>query len=481
MIKKTICLLLLCFCLTNANTDGKITIQRFGNTVVAYHDFQKQTLFFNSQQTNMNTSAQSNLESRTTIETDKPVYLHSTLQTSLTTIAEDSFMQVSDVESNALVVAVIDSGIDLNNNILQAYLYENANEIPNNLIDDDGNGYIDDVNGINLVNTNSTPQDDLGHGTLISGIIAKNGMGNAIIMPIKAFNDQGISSQFAIATAINYAVAMGADIINCSFGYSYYTEILRLAINNAIENGVIVIASAGNNGKEENIYPAALPGVIAVSALNSDDHLASFSNYGSHIDISCLGVDITSTYLSNQYAKTSGTSISSGYISGIIPYVFSLIDSNSMDQAFSNKAIDLVDPLGTGDNLVGWDKFSGNGKLDISSLVEPQAASANISLSVSSLLNYPNPILNTSGTEFGYYLNQNANVRVNVYSLFGKELWSTSIISGTTGGNSGYNKVSFNCYSNNGQHLPNDTYIVLIYAETNTEKTLARHLFTVAR
>ena len=481
MIKKIGMLFLLGICFSNVDSDGSITIQKFGNTIIAYNNYQKHTLFFTQNADTAKTKSVTNIQSETITEKDKPIYLHSELQSEITNLENESFINISEVESDALIVAVIDSGIDLNNNILQPFLYVNPNEIPNNLIDDDTNGFIDDVNGINLVMNDSPPQDDLGHGTLMAGIIAKNGMGNSRLMPIKAFDSQGSSSQFAIATAINYAVAMGANVINCSFGYSYYTEVLRLAIENALDRGIIIVASAGNQGKEQSIYPAAFPGIVAVSALNSSDKLASFSNFGNFISISCIGEDVTSTYLNNQYAKTSGTSISSGYISGIIPYLFKIKNNSNIAQVFSNEAIDLRDPLGNGSNLVGWDKFSGTGKIDLTSFIQPQASSPNISLQITSLLNYPNPVINTNGTEFGYYLNQNASVQAKVYSLFGKELWRTSITSGSTGGISGYNKLSFNCYGKNGMFLPNDTYIVVLYADNGTEKTIARTLFTVSR
>ncbi|MDD5457584.1 MAG: S8 family serine peptidase [Candidatus Margulisbacteria bacterium] len=475
-MKKIIILsfILLAFCL------GNITIERHGSSVIAFSDTNKNILFFSSEKnTSLNSLTMQDAQVR--MEEDKPMELHSLWikDADIGNSQADSFWLTHEQQSDPILVAVIDSGMDLQNNSLQPYVYINSKEIPDNGIDDDQNGFIDDVQGYNFIDNNGNVQDDYGHGILISGIVARNSMGTVKILPIKAFNSQGQSSQFIIACAINYAVNMGVKIINCSFGYYYTTEILQLAIENALSKGVIIIASAGNYGEEQTMYPAGFSGVVGVSSLDSSDHLASFSNYGSFISASCLGMDVLTTYFNNQFKKVSGTSMSAGYISGILGYLMKTSGDNHVSSVLYSKCTDIVDPLNNGEKLAGWDKYTGYGKLDISSIIHVQTSGS--LLSISNFLNYPNPVINNNGTEFGYYLNSDANVQLYVYDLSGKRIWSKNITAGNTGAKSGYNKVFFDCRNTNGNVLANDTYIAIITALNGTQKSSARTLLAICR
>lgn len=198
-----------------------------------------------------------------------------------------------------VVVAVIDTGVDYNHADLQQNIWINKGEIPDNGIDDDGNGYVDDVYGWNFVSSNNDPMDDNGHGTHVAGIIgaANNDFGvtgiayNSKIMAIKAGNSSGNFKNSDIASAINYAYANGADVINMSFGGSTITMAVQEALERAYSS-CFLVAAAGNNGLKnektswtemehidyETIYPAAFSFVDGVMSVGENNIVSSFSN-----------------------------------------------------------------------------------------------------------------------------------------------------------------------------------------------------------
>ena len=233
------------------------------------------------------------------------------------------------------VVAVIDTGVDYTHKDLAANMWVNDGEIPDNGIDDDGNGYIDDYRGVNFI-TNGTypeqnnPMDDMGHGTHVSGIIAMtpgNGGGvgvayGAKIMAIKAGQATGTFASTDIAKAIKYAKNNGADVINMSFGGTGKSNLVESALKDAFGQCVLV-ASAGNDGLPttdhpepcEDIYPGGYKYVIGVMAEDASGNLAGFSNWDYIIgknceyEIAAPGVGIYSTLPNNKYALWSGTSM----------------------------------------------------------------------------------------------------------------------------------------------------------------------------
>jgi hypothetical protein len=205
---------------------------------------------------------------------------------------------------------------------LQNHLWINSSEIANNNIDDDQNGFIDDINGFDFINNDAQPQDDNDHGSHVSGISSYVAPA-AKIMAIKALDANGESSNRALFAAINYAVNNGADIINASFGGSGFNRLLQNAITQAERQGVIILAAAGNDAlnsddRPNHVFPANFRNnnIIAVAASDENDNLATFSNYGAHnVDISAPGVDISSTAPINRYATFSGTSMATPYLS----------------------------------------------------------------------------------------------------------------------------------------------------------------------
>ena len=203
---------------------------------------------------------------------------------------------------NEVVVAVIDTGVDYNHRDLQGNLWVNEaelNGVPG--VDDDGNGYVDDIHGYNFAYNNSDPIDDHGHGTHVTGIVAAAGNNdldvagvcwNARIMAIKILGADGDGTAADAVPAIYYAVANGADIISGSWGGQESSDALKEAIAYANRQGVIVVAAAGNEGSDAPYYPAAYPEVLSVAATDSSDHRWYLSNYGDWVDIAAPGRDI---------------------------------------------------------------------------------------------------------------------------------------------------------------------------------------------
>jgi subtilisin family serine protease len=235
-----------------------------------------------------------------------------------------------------IVVAVIDTGVDLDHPDLSANLWTNSREIADNGIDDDGNGYVDDIHGADMITNSGSPLDDHGHGTHVAGIIAAqagNGIGgvgvayNTQIMAIKAAQYSGVLAASDIAEGIYYAAAQGADVINMSFGGYARSQLEEDALAVAFGQAVLV-AAAGNDGKVNlpcgrDMYPAAYNWVLGVMASTSGGGLASFSNFDcqphdSHeYELKAPGVDVWSTLPNGQYAAWDGTSMAAPVVSAI--------------------------------------------------------------------------------------------------------------------------------------------------------------------
>ncbi|MFH0966189.1 MAG: S8 family peptidase [Methanobacteriota archaeon] len=231
--------------------------------------------------------------------------------------------------SSEIVVAVLDSGVDYTHPDLAENIWTNPGEIPDNGIDDDGNGFIDDVHGWNFQGNNNSVMDDNGHGTHCAGIIGAIGDNHigvtgvnwkVRIMPLKFMDNSGNGYISDAVSAILYANRMGADVISCSWSGTQYSNALEDAIS---ASPSIVVCAAGNGGSDDDstpIYPATndCPNIITVAATDASDNLASFSNYGvKSVDIAAPGVEIASTYPGNQYAYMSGTSMATPYVSGV--------------------------------------------------------------------------------------------------------------------------------------------------------------------
>lgn len=247
--------------------------------------------------------------------------------------------------SSDVVVAVIDTGVDYNHEDLRENMWINTGEIPDNQIDDDGNGYIDDYYGVNVIANNGYEDspytgncmDDMGHGTHVAGIIAAadNNVGvvgianNVKIMAVKAGNSSGYFLNSDIVEAVNYAAKMGAQVINMSFGGSAISTPVREALENAYGTCTLV-AAAGNDGMPNEYYPSSLPNypgaypfVLGVMAENNYGVEAPFTNYDViedskiEYEVYAPGVSIISTLPNNKYARWSGTSMATPVVSGM--------------------------------------------------------------------------------------------------------------------------------------------------------------------
>ena len=243
-----------------------------------------------------------------------------------------------------VIVAVIDTGVDYNHLDLRNNIWVNLAEIPDNGIDDDGNGYIDDINGWDCVGDDNDPMDDNGHGTHVAGIIAAEnnkigGVGvayNCKIMVLKAGSSSGYFNNSDIAEAIQYAYMNGASVINMSFAGSFISFAVEEALKSAY-NTCVLVAAAGNDAicnqpyckdhitqPPTPFYPAALPYVIGVMSTNADGSAVSFFSNFDHYsynsyeyEVFAVGEDVFSTWPGNKYATLCGTSMSTPAVAGI--------------------------------------------------------------------------------------------------------------------------------------------------------------------
>ncbi|UCD16743.1 MAG: S8 family serine peptidase [Candidatus Zixiibacteriota bacterium] len=301
--------------------------------------------------------------------------------------------------TRTIVVAIIDTGIDLDHPDLAGRIWTNVNEIPDNGLDDDHNGYVDDIQGWDFCSPtgpvtfdeDNDPTDSHGHGTHCAGIVTAVGdnaegiagiVADCRIMPLK-FGPVLLSS--LAARAVVYAADNGTDVISMSFGYPWPVQVLEDALAYARAKGVILCASSGNDGDEYPNYPAAYSGVIAVGATTSSDEVADFSTYGDHLDVCAPGqsilslrADTTDMYaesaepnvhiIDEHYYLASGTSMSCPAVAGIAGYMRAVSSGLSPDQAqgiLESTAYDIIDPYGSGQSYPGWDKYTGHGRVNL--------------------------------------------------------------------------------------------------------------------
>ncbi len=258
-------------------------------------------------------------------------------------------------DASGIIVAVLDSGIRYTHEDLSGNMWVNAGEIPDNGIDDDNNGYVDDIHGINTIGfdgertpeNEGDPMDDLGHGTHVAGIVGavgNNGIGvagvawNVKLMALKFLDSQGEGTDAGAIECINYARQQGVRIINSSWGGLDFNPLLGEAIEEANAEGIYFVASAGNesrNNDDQPNYPAsyAYPNVVSVTATDRRDGLAVFANYGeTEVELAAPGVGIHSTYFrsDSDYRALSGTSMAAPFVSGSLALLVSRFPEESM-------------------------------------------------------------------------------------------------------------------------------------------------------
>jgi len=240
--------------------------------------------------------------------------------------AQEAWTQSSGA---GVLVAVLDSGIQLNHPDLAANIWTNPGEVAGNGLDDDANGIVDDIHGANMFTRSADVDDDNGHGTHVSGIIAArrgNGIGGsglapkAQILPVKVLNSSMAGTTDTLSRGIRYAVDLGAKILNVSVNSDGVTDSLTSAVRYAGERGAIVVASAGNNSRNIDLlrsYPASLTdlAVFSVAAVTSAGDLWKGSNTGlASVDLAAPGERIQSTAIGSSYQSRTGTSAAAPFV-----------------------------------------------------------------------------------------------------------------------------------------------------------------------
>lgn len=257
-----------------------------------------------------------------------------------------AYTEYGKSQGEAVIVAVVDTGVDYNHPDLKNVMWKNPGEIAGNGVDDDGNGYADDVHGLNFLSRDRQgkpspdPMDSHSHGTHVSGIIGAeqdNGVGvtgvasNVRIMAIRAVPDDGDETDADVSESFLYAARNGAKVINCSFGKSHKEgDLVYETIRHIGERyGVLVVAAAGNESSDNDrnkTYPASYDNenLLVIASTASGGARSFFSNYGLiSVDLGAPGSGIYSTMPNGRYSSMSGTSMASPVAAGVAAEVFS--------------------------------------------------------------------------------------------------------------------------------------------------------------
>lgn len=290
-----------------------------------------------------------------------------------------------DIEkgSDKIIVAILDSGIKDDHPDLKSKIWINSEEIPDNGIDDDDNGYIDDYKGWDFAYDDNIPTDGFGHGTNIASVIGcstNNAIGFAgINQKCKLMNCKNLSSNnngeyIWWAASIKYAVDNGAQIINMSEGGSDYSKTLKTAVDYANAKGVLICAAMMNKGDDQDYYPASFNGVFAIGATDTDDNRClrftwgGGSCWGKHISVvapgnKIYGLDYENIY--NYESMWSGTSQSTAIVSGIASLLLSQKPERTSDDLKKIIIATAKDQVGDSrEDKQGWDKYYGYGRVD---------------------------------------------------------------------------------------------------------------------
>lgn len=317
-----------------------------------------------------------------------------------------------ELGDTSVVVAIIDSGTKFDHPEFAGRIWTNFNEIPNNGIDDDMNGYIDDVKGWDFANSDNDAKDDFGHGTNVAGIIGANGNNgigyagvdwNCKLMILKGLDNNNSGYYSWWTAAIYYAVDNGAKVINMSLGGSSESTTMHDAIDYALNNNVVVVVCMMNTNSNTVFYPAGYAGVIAVGATSPDDTRAhpfywsptSGSNYGSHISVVAPGnfiYGLSEQSNTNYNYYWGGTSQATPHVAGLASLLLAQNPDYTPAQIKSIIETTALDQVGDpSEDTPGWDQYYGHGRINAFNALTFMSNVNLMDLESDALTVFPNP------------------------------------------------------------------------------------------
>lgn len=352
-----------------------------------------------------------------------------------------------DIEqgSSSIVIAVLDAGLKLDHPDISGRVWVNTNESTNTL-DDDSNGYIDDIQGWDFANNDNDPTDDHGHGTNVTGIIgakANNSIGyagvdwNAKLMICKILDQNNLGFYSWWTEAIYYAVDNGANVINMSVGGSSFSSSMQDAIDYAYDNGVVVVACMMNKDNNVTYYPAGYQNTIAVGSTNANDERTSpffwsstsGSNYGSHIDVVApgnfiYGLDNQSNTNYNSY--WGGTSQAAPLVTGLSALLLAQDTSRTPSDIRNIIRNTAEDQIGnSSEDILGFDIYYGYGRINAHQALLQQTLGVNdYSNKDLNLVIYPNP-----SSDFLFIKSNEPTNIISIMSMQGSEIYRIKIAS----------------------------------------------------
>jgi subtilisin family serine protease len=290
----------------------------------------------------------------------------------------------------SLVVAVLDSGVEIDHEDLGDHIYAiNPVEAAGQPgVDDDNNGYIDDLHGWDWVEDDNDPNDQFGHGTHVIGTMAAtidNGVGiagmgsNLHILPLRVLDARGSGSISDLVSGMDYARRRGAHILNLSLVLRLDSSAIHQALQQLYNDGILMVAATGNYGSQV-YWPAAYPETIAVAAVDQNNLHAGFSNAGPETDIAAPGDNVLSTYLDNSYFSSRGTSMAVPHVSALAALIWSLRpdwDRDAVVETILSTAVDV-----NVDAYPGPDPYLGSGRIDAAAALRQAAAAVEMAVQV---------------------------------------------------------------------------------------------------
>jgi len=265
-------------------------------------------------------------------------------------------------DGSGVTVALIDTGVDLQNSYFSQRVWRNKGEVIGDGLDNDGNGYVDDAVGWDFGDNDPDPTDEYGHGTMVASVILNLAPAcNMLVLKINR-DGQGRFSSGAVVEAIYYAVEVGARVVNMSFSLPSFSESIAEAIGDASRSGCVLVAAAGNSGYGVR-FPANFEPVLAVGSLDTQGELSAFSSHGLDLDLSAPGEMIDVVTLGGESSYASGTSFAAPMVSGAAAVLQSMnphLRADTIRSLLKEGARDLGGP--------GPDPLYGAGMLDCAGL-----------------------------------------------------------------------------------------------------------------